>query len=165
MVCARSGMAQGATQAVGVTLFLPLKTVIPHLGDFFRYCLVLGGYTPTIPDFPLYFSEEAMADDQAVSQLLGTLYAAPTSPERWVDFLRDTCEVIGARNAALIEHDAASQTHHVFGSLGEHFSERGSVRERYWEFDEWPRRDPPKLGAVRALVGAEVWPKDGQQWL
>jgi len=102
-----------------------------------------------------------MSDDQAVSRLLGMLYAAPTSPERWVDFLRATCSVIGAENAALIGHDVATREHRLFGSLGDSIPAEGAdlYADRYWEYDEWTRRGLPRLGAGRVVIGTEVWPK------
>jgi hypothetical protein len=79
-------------------------------------------------------------------------------------FLRDTCEVIEARNAVLIEHDAASQAHRGICSLGSRISPRadvyannignlkGGIAAAYLD---WVR------GAV--LIGAEVWPKGGEE--
>lgn len=101
-----------------------------------------------------------MTDDQTLTRLLGTLYAAPTTPDLWADFLCDTCDEMGARNAALIAHDTATNEHRVFASLGDSITQSANLYvERYWEFDEWTRRGIPRLGAGRVLIGIEVWPQ------
>ena len=101
-----------------------------------------------------------MADNQTLSRLLGTLYAAPTTPELWTSFLRSTCDEIGASNAALIAHDTTTSEHRVFGSLGDSIAQSASLyAERYWEFDEWTQRGTSLLGKRKVLIGSEVWPK------
>jgi DNA-binding CsgD family transcriptional regulator len=101
-----------------------------------------------------------MADDQTLYQLLSTLYAAPTMPELWADFLRGTCAEMGATNAALIAHDTATNEHRVFGSLGDSIKQSaGQYAKRYWEFDEWTSRGTLRLATQRVLIGSEVWPE------
>lgn len=100
-----------------------------------------------------------MTEDQTVSRLLGTLYAAPTAPELWGEFLLRLCESIGATNAALIVHDTGTNEHRVFGSFGDGIEQSAEMyAERYWEFDEWTRRGIPRLSAMKVLIGAEIWP-------
>ena len=104
--------------------------------------------------------EETMADDQTLSRLLGTLYAAPTTPELWVDFLREVCAQMGASNGALIAHDTRTDEHHIFGSLGESIRESsGLYVERYWEFDEWTKRGLLRVGTGQVMIGSDVWPQ------
>jgi DNA-binding CsgD family transcriptional regulator/PAS domain-containing protein len=101
-----------------------------------------------------------MADDQAVSRMLGTLYAAPTAPELWRDFLHELCDSIGATNAALIAHDTDTNEHRVFGWFGDSIEQSADLyAERYWEFDEWTRRGIPRLAVGKVLIGREVWPE------
>ena len=101
-----------------------------------------------------------MTGNQTVSQLLGTLYAAPTAPELWGDFLGGVCELTGATGSALVAHDTAANQHRLSDFLGDGFREGAELyAERYWEFDEWTRRGVPRLRAGRVLIGAEVWPE------
>jgi DNA-binding CsgD family transcriptional regulator/histidinol phosphatase-like PHP family hydrolase len=101
-----------------------------------------------------------MADDQAVSRMLGTLYAAPTAPELWRDFLHGLCDSVGATNAALIAHDTETNEHRVFGWFGDSIEQSADLyAERYWEFDEWTRRGIPRLATHKVLIGSEVWPE------
>ena len=101
-----------------------------------------------------------MADDQAVSRMLGMLYAAPTAPELWRDFLHGLCDSVGATNAALIAHDTGTNEHRVFGWFGNSIEQSADLyAERYWEFDEWTRRGIPRLAVGTVLIGREVWPE------
>jgi DNA-binding CsgD family transcriptional regulator/PAS domain-containing protein len=101
-----------------------------------------------------------MTDDLTISQLLGTLYAAPTTPRLWEDFLRGTSDLIGAEKAALIAHDTTTNAHRVFGSLGDGMEELHDLyAERYWQYDEWTRRGTLKLATQKVLIGSEVWPE------
>jgi DNA-binding CsgD family transcriptional regulator/PAS domain-containing protein len=101
-----------------------------------------------------------MADDQTVSRMLGTLYAAPTAPELWRDFLHELCDSIGATNAALIAHDTETNEHRVFGWFGDSIEQSADLyAHRYWEFDEWTRRGIPRLATHKVLIGSEVWPE------
>ena len=101
-----------------------------------------------------------MADDQTISRLLGTLYAAPITPRLWENFLRGTSNLIGVKRAALIAHDTSTNTHRVFGSLGDGIEDHQDLyAERYWEYDEWTRRGTFKLATQKVLIGSEVWPE------
>ena len=101
-----------------------------------------------------------MTDDLTISRLLGTLYAAPTTPRLWEDFLRGTSNLIGAKKAALIAHDTTTNAHRVFGSLGDGMEELHDLyAERYWQYDEWTRRGTLKLATQKVLIGSEVWPE------
>ena len=117
------------------------------------------GYTCFTPT-SLHFPEESMADDRTISRLLGTLYAAPTTPVLWPEFLRDACALAGVTKAALIAHDTVTNTHRVLGSVGEGLAENNGLYEaRYWEYDEWTRRGTRRLAAGRVLIGDEIWPR------
>jgi len=101
-----------------------------------------------------------MTDNQAITQLLGTLYAAPTAPELWVNFLGGVCELTGATGSALVAHDTAANKHRLSDFLGDGFQEGAKLyAEHYWEFDEWTRRGLPRLRGGKVLIGAEVWPE------
>jgi DNA-binding CsgD family transcriptional regulator/PAS domain-containing protein len=101
-----------------------------------------------------------MVNDQTVSLMLGTLYAAPTAPELWSDFLHGLCDSTGATNAALIAHDTETNEHRVFGGSGNSVEQSADLyAERYWEFDEWTRRGIPRLASGKVLIGSEIWPE------
>lgn len=104
-------------------------------------------------------TQESMADDQLIARLLRMIYAAPTAPELWQDFLVEISTALGVANAALIGHDNQNRTHRIFGEFGPGLSEGGYLyMERYWEYDEWTKRCFPKLFADRVFLGVQVWP-------
>jgi DNA-binding CsgD family transcriptional regulator len=98
--------------------------------------------------------------DDSIVRLLSTLYAAPTEPRRWNDFLRQIGESCGVDKAALIAHDMSRNHHIIVAGRGDALKESGNQYEKYyWQFDEWTAR-LPKVGlAGQVHLGEEVWPE------
>src|SRR6266498_70967 len=85
-----------------------------------------------------------MISGHALSQLLSTLYAAPTSPELWQDFLRDLTSALKLTGAAIMHQDLQKQNYDVQYSFGGD-PEWGSLyREYYGKLDVWRAGFLPK---------------------
>jgi len=104
-----------------------------------------------------------MRDDEALSRLLNTLYAAPIQPEIWNSFLVELAGFNGVSQAALIEHHVPENRHLIFAGVGYPLKEGAPVYERlYWRFDEWTLRFPKQLGRmpVNVFLGEQIWPEN-----
>jgi DNA-binding CsgD family transcriptional regulator/PAS domain-containing protein len=95
------------------------------------------------------------------SKLLGTLYAAPTSPGLWSEFLNQLAEGVDAQRVALLSHDLIVNQHSVIGYMGVGALEVNEAYEkRYGQYDEryLRGRSSTYLGRVRA--SEEIWPEE-----
>jgi DNA-binding CsgD family transcriptional regulator/PAS domain-containing protein len=94
-----------------------------------------------------------------LDKLLTTLYAAPTHPELWNNFLKEFGEISSVNKAALISHRFDVNEHKMLATLGDGIKDRENIRlyeEFYCQVDEWTRRFP-KTENGRLVRGQEIW--------
>lgn len=153
-----------ASFLTGYSVWRLLKGVIPHLGEIFFFKEKSEGIL-VASTTSLHFPEKSMADDHTISQLLGTLYAAPMMPDLWPSFMEQTVALLGIEKAALFTHDLARNEHRVLSHIFGENSVEGvrQYEEFYWQYDEWSLRGLPRLAAGRVGFGDEVWPVEEMQ--
>ena len=101
-----------------------------------------------------------MHRDDSIVRLLGILYAAPTDPLRWREFLDQLCELCNVSKAALIAHDLARDDHRILAAKGDEILSSGHLYEDYyWQFDQWTSSFCQSSKKGKVILGEEVWPK------
>lgn len=81
--------------------------------------------------------EKLMPSAEALSRLLLKLYAAPTSPDLWPEFLRDLVEMLGLSGAALTSQDVGNERYGVHALIGVDPEAGRLYQEYYGAQDAW----------------------------
>lgn len=101
-----------------------------------------------------------MTREGEITQLLGTLYAAPIQPEMWNAFLTQLSAMTGITKAAIISHDIAANDHRMLATVGDKTRESVGIYEScYYQFDGWTSRFPRVALTGKIVRGEDFWPK------
>jgi DNA-binding CsgD family transcriptional regulator/PAS domain-containing protein len=96
-----------------------------------------------------------MVSAEAVSRLLYTLYAAPTSPELWPTFLQEFVNLMGVSGGGIVQHDMEQQKFGLSTFVGLDPAGVALYEKYYGTIDEWRAAALPKLEG-EAVFGHEL---------
>jgi DNA-binding CsgD family transcriptional regulator/PAS domain-containing protein len=92
-----------------------------------------------------------MVSAEALSRLLYTLYAAPTSPELWPKFLQEFVHLMGVSGGGIVQHDMEQQKFGLSTFVGLDPAGVALYEKYYGTIDEW------RAAALRKLEGEAVF--------
>ena len=100
-----------------------------------------------------------MFAEEHFTNLVRTLYAAPTEPELWNEFLAELAKITKTDKIGLLSHNLARDTHTVVGRAGEGGAEAQRIYEaHYGQYDEWYLRGRDLIPG-EVYVGQQIWPE------
>jgi DNA-binding CsgD family transcriptional regulator len=97
-----------------------------------------------------------------LDRLLTTLYAAPTQPEMWNNFLTEFGKISSVNKAALISHRYDVNEHRMLATLGDGVKDKDNIRlyeQFYCQADEWSIRFPKGENGM-IVQGEQIWGTD-----
>ncbi len=92
-----------------------------------------------------------MVSAEALSRLLYTLYAAPTSPELWPKFLEEFVHLMGVSGGGIVQHDIEQQRFGLSTFVGLDPAGVALYEKYYGTIDEW------RTAALRKFEGEAVF--------
>jgi DNA-binding CsgD family transcriptional regulator/PAS domain-containing protein len=116
--------------------------------------------TPLSGRTPVLQNEVAMVSAEALSRLLYTLYAAPTSPELWPTFLQEFIGRVGVPGGCIVYHDTNQQQSSLTAYVGLDPTANSLYERYYCKKDEWAiaaLQKPTKPGEL--IYGDELCPR------